>query len=186
MMSWKYHWWSMAHQIRRCLACRWPSSRRAAPKPAYHRFRTDKPGNPGGGPCGSYEESRRSWQCRRWGMARQIRNRSCSPAVLDPEGFSRGGMEGLQDHGRSGGGGCDAKSETPPGSSVSMIAGSSRSLRLKDPRDHGSRGGGAWRDKSEIPGPITPPFMILKDFPEGLWKILHDHGSGGRGTVGLP
>ena len=52
--------------------------------------------------------------------------------------------------------------------------------------DHGSGGGGGWRAKSEIPGPITPPFMILKDFPEGLWKILHDHGSGGRGTTDFP
>jgi len=23
-----------------------------------------------------------------------------------------------------------------------------------------------------------PPPMILKDFPEGLWKILQDHGNG--------
>src|SRR5215472_18377994 len=54
--------------------------------------------------------------------------------------------------------------------------------RERSRHDHESLVAGAWRDKSEIPGPIAPPFMILKDFPEGLWKILHDHGSGGRGA----
>ena len=30
------------------------------------------------------------------------------------------------------------------------------------------------------------PFMILKDFPEELWKSLHDHGSDGRGPATFP
>ena len=45
-----------------CARFCWPGICRAAPKPAYHKFRTDKPGNPGAEPCGSYEESRRSWK----------------------------------------------------------------------------------------------------------------------------
>jgi hypothetical protein len=48
--------------------------------------------------------------------------------------------------------------------------------------DHGSGAGGRWRDKSE--GAATPqPFMILKDFPEGVWKILQDHGSTAGGAA---
>jgi hypothetical protein len=31
----------------------------------YHTFRTDKPGNPGAKPCGSYEKSSESWKWRR-------------------------------------------------------------------------------------------------------------------------
>jgi hypothetical protein len=46
----------------------------AARNPTCHKFRTDKSGNPGAESCGSYEESRRSWKYRRWGMARQVRN----------------------------------------------------------------------------------------------------------------
>src|SRR5215472_3856615 len=67
------------------------------------------------------------------------------------------------DHGSGGAGGCDAKSETAPGSSVSMIAGSSRSLRPKDPRDHGSTGGGGCNAKSEIPGPADQaPRLVIE------------------------
>jgi len=32
-------------------------------------------------------------------------------------------------------------------------------------------------EKILAPLELTSPFMILKDFPEGLWKILQDHGS---------
>jgi hypothetical protein len=36
-------------------------------------------------------------------------------------------------------------------------------------------------------GDATPqPFMILKDSPEGVWKVLQDHGSTGGGTAGFP
>ena len=40
---------------------------------------------------------------------------------------------------------------------------------------------GVRRARSETAAP-APPFMILKDFPEGLWKILQDHGSGAGGA----
>jgi hypothetical protein len=39
--------------------------------------------------------------------------------------------------------------------------------------------------KPEIATPV-PPFMILKDFPEGVWRILQDHGSTVGGTAVSP
>jgi len=51
--------------------------------------------------------------------------------------------------------------------------------------DHGETVIGAWRTKSET-APTAPPFMILKPCPSLSRTKLHDHGSTGGGTAGLP
>src|SRR5215467_3907805 len=71
------------------------------PKPAYHKIRTDKPGNPGAEPCGSYEESRRSWKYGTWAWrdksemppsapSPMIPGRSQSPRLGDPRDHGSG------------------------------------------------------------------------------------------------
>jgi hypothetical protein len=60
----------------------------------------------------------------------------------------------------------------------------SQGIELKSLHDQGSGSGGAWQNKSEAATPR--PFMILKDFPEEVWKSLHDHGSTAGGRLRFP
>src|SRR5262249_10534023 len=89
--------------------------------------------------------------------------------------------------------------ERPMGPPFSMIAGSFRSLRLKDPRDHGSRGGGGWRGKSgtarSAHSQPAPPLLTGSSRPnrtkhtpkrEQAMKSQHDHGSGAGGATASP
>jgi hypothetical protein len=62
-----------------------------------------------------------------------------------------------------------------------------------DQRYDGSRGPAAPARKALHSGQegsegaaIPLPFMILKDFTQGVWKILQDHGSGAGGTTPTP